>query len=82
MSGKNYTNNFRAVKVACPFYKGEEKRAIRCEGVLRGSTLVLYLKSEKRTRAYMASYCHDLDGCKCCPIHRMMMNLYTGAGGA
>ena len=76
MSGKNYLT-YNAVRVVCPFYNGEDKLDVRCEGLQRGATLVNHFPTPRRKQGYMDSFCQSLEGCRQCPIHGMMTRVWN-----
>ncbi|MDI9506407.1 MAG: hypothetical protein ACOYI7_08795 [Candidatus Excrementavichristensenella sp.] len=77
MSGKCYTNA-DSKYACCPFYKGEDRLSIRCEGLQRGSTLVNLFPSEGRKLRFVTGYCRSVKRCEACAIHAMMQRLYAG----
>ena len=77
MRQTNYAT-YNAVRVACPFYKGEAARDVRCEGLLRGGALVNHFPTIEAKAAYMRARCYRVKGCEGCPIHRMMTAVWAG----
>lgn len=45
------------VLIKCPYYKGEEKQKIFCEGVQDGTRLHLTFSSDPKLRDYKTRYC-------------------------
>lgn len=45
------------VLVKCPYYKGEEKQKIFCEGVLEGSAIHLAFDTNPNLREYKNRFC-------------------------
>lgn len=45
------------VLVGCPYYKGEEKQKIFCEGVQNGSALHLAFDTNPNLKEYKNNYC-------------------------
>lgn len=65
------------VLVRCPYYKGEEKQMIFCEGVQEGSALHLAFDTNPNLRDYKNHYCK---GCyNKCHIAGMLNRKYDFA---
>lgn len=48
----------------CPFYKGELKKDVYCEGVLENSTTIVHLTSQTAAEDYKDLYCRcDWESC-------------------
>ena len=45
--------------VKCPFYKGEEKHMIFCEGVQDGSAIHMAFDTPSNLRDYKKQYCRE-----------------------
>ena len=71
------------VYAKCPYFKensSKEQRQlgnIRCEGVSDDNNIHLVFGSSKKKREYKVKYCFDLEGCKKCPIHKMIDAKYA-----
>jgi len=60
----------------CPFYLGENERAILCEGLAADSRSVQYFGSHDKKEAWLKSVCADTRCAKLCPITCMQSYLY------
>ena len=50
-------NRWTDVLVKCPYYKGEEKQIIFCEGVQEGSAIHLAFDTSINLKDYKNRYC-------------------------
>lgn len=60
--------------VKCPFFEGEEKNKIRCEGVEKDSSNVQQFKKIIQKEAWMGKYC--CEHYKKCRIYKMLEQKY------
>lgn len=44
--------------VICPFYIGDDKKSIKCEGEICPSVINIFTSTEKK-QAYLRQYCDD-----------------------
>lgn len=75
MGGKSY-DTYNAVKAVCPFYKGEDRLDVRCEGLVPGGTLVNRFRFPRPKDRYMLAHCQNMQGYKTCVIHAILMTKY------
>ena len=62
IQGNNY---WAAVHVKCPFWKGETRRAIVCEGMVSGETIRRIMSGEDEKKRMMRKLCcKDYEQCK------------------
>lgn len=69
MGHNNTTISRRAV---CPYYLGDEKCKIFCEGVADNTTVHLNFDSRKNLKMYANKYCCVLDNYKNCRLCDML----------
>lgn len=55
----------------CPFYIAEGKRGVRCEGLVKGSSLRLNFNREKSFLHFRENHCCSMQW-EQCPIARML----------
>ncbi|MBQ8137533.1 MAG: hypothetical protein IJ174_08885 [Clostridia bacterium] len=60
----------------CPFYLGEDERAILCEGLAAGSRSVQLFGSRGKKEEWLRSVCANTRCDKLCPITCMQAYLY------
>jgi hypothetical protein len=65
--------DFESVKVKCPYYiSSSEKKAITCEGVIRGTTTQIRFRRFETKGRYMKTYCDSLSRYGECRIAAML----------
>ena len=69
--------------VVCPFYKGEDKQKIRCEGVkvVSGGVLHLVFEAPKDKDRHRDKVCANHIESKKCPIFKMLCDQYYSKEG-
>ena len=63
-------NDYRDALAVCPFYRGQDKQIIACEGVTRFGTVRLHFRRIREKEAWVRDKCNDIKGCEACPIYR------------
>ncbi len=75
-------SDYESSQAKCPFYlDGDPKYSkgihqIRCEGIVRDSTVNLVFKSKKAEQAHRSRFCYELTGCATCPVYQMLDQKY------
>lgn len=67
--------NYGTQDVKCPFYKGEDEKTIKCEGVISDSCTQPF-KNGKKKEAHKEIYC-DCYNFKNCPYHKILSKKYN-----
>ena len=62
--------------VKCPFYRKTDSNRIVCEGLCEGNTINLVYESQADKREYMKERCNSIEGCRLCPIHKVLDTKY------
>lgn len=63
-------NRWTDVLVKCPYYKGEEKQMIFCEGVQEGSAIHLAFDTSTNLKDYKNRFCKkDYNRCLLADMH-------------
>ena len=66
--------DWKSVRILCPFYVGEDKNGIRCEGVFCESTCTTRFATIARKTNHQKEYCEKkYDGCG---IYQAIMTRY------
>ena len=71
---------YEAKFVKCPFYCKHDSNRIVCEGICEESNINITYQSKADRDKYMKKVCYDLLGCRDCPIHIMLSQLYEDDG--
>lgn len=67
------------VNVYCPFYLGETRNAVRCEGIEGAASVHVVCGTPAAKRAYEEAHCCTAEGNEACPVWRMLMEKYDTA---
>lgn len=67
---------YEAKFVKCPFYSNHKSNRIICEGICEGNAINLTFVDERDRKGYMDLKCKSINGCKSCPIYRLLDKLY------
>lgn len=60
----------------CPFYLGEGKKGIWCEGITNSKKIILEFKTEKQKDKHIRKYCyHEFP--EDCEIFKLLMSKYA-----
>lgn len=60
-----HSSSWSSVYVKCPFWKGETKRAVVCEGLVAGENMRRLLPSEEAKKSLMKKFCcKNYEQCK------------------
>ena len=59
----------------CPFYLGEGKKGIWCEGIDGAKKLIMEFKTENQKDKYIRKYCYH-ENPENCTIYRLLMERY------
>lgn len=62
---------YNSTNAKCPFYCGDSKYFVRCEGIVEDSTLTLSFRSQKEREKQFGLFC--CDEYEKCEIYRMVM---------
>lgn len=60
---------YDSIKIKCPFYIKDKPNYIICEGVVKGSRVNLWFRSDKRKKEYIEAHCNKI--CNNCHIASM-----------
>ena len=63
---------FEDWRVECPFYRGQDRQYIRCEGLTRRGSLTLRFARAVEKKKWLETYCEDVHRCEGCVINRML----------
>lgn len=73
------STSYMFVHVKCPFFKGEEKNKIRCEGVQEGASCIQQYRKMEQKEKWMGRYC--CENYKNCRIYKMLEKKYIDKSG-
>ena len=62
----------------CPFYKGEDKQKVYCEGIVKNSSIHLAFATVTQKKEFCKVYCHKWYGE--CLIAEMLFSKYEEEG--
>lgn len=62
--------------VKCPYYRNHDSNRIVCEGLCHGNTINLVYESQTDKKRYMENRCNSILGCRDCPVHRLLDQMY------
>ena len=62
--------------VKCPYYRKHDAIRIVCEGIRKGNTIHLVYETKEERRRYMKESCNSILGCRDCPVHMMLDQMY------
>lgn len=71
-------SSWKSVDVKCPFFKGEARKVIVCEGFYVSENIRRCLHSEARKKAVMAELC--CRNYESCPWFQMVYGTYDAKG--
>lgn len=67
-------SDYGSQDVKCPFYKGESKNIIKCEGAINDICTQPF-RSKKKKEIHKSEYCNTFN-CKECPYYKMLNQKY------
>ncbi len=62
--------------VMCPFYLGQNRKKIHCEGIAEGVTVHAVFMSSEQKDEYVKAYCNSITRCCECPLHEAAAKKY------
>lgn len=74
--GRDGDTRVQSQAAKCPFYIFERTHDIQCEGIGRGTRIILRCISAERCRDHRLEFCNRIDGYGRCPIYRAIMEQY------
>lgn len=74
--GRGEESHVQSRAAKCPFYIFEKTHDIQCEGIARGTRIILRCVSAERCREHRLEFCNRIDGYDKCPIYRAIMEQY------
>ena len=66
----------------CPFYHGEDKTKIYCEGITEGSHIHNVFSTSEKMKAFRNTYCCQMDKYKDCLLYKPISQKYKRSGFA
>ncbi|MBQ6177693.1 MAG: hypothetical protein IJK29_10890 [Bacteroidales bacterium] len=73
-----HTEAWRAVEVRCPFYKGESRNVIVCEGFYVSETVRRCFQAAEKKRRIMEELC--CRNFETCPVFQLVYGTYDAKG--
>lgn len=71
-----HTGVWSSTYVQCPFYAGETRQSVACEGLEPGERIRRVLPGESVKREMMLQLCKNINGFDQCPIYRLVASKY------
>ena len=56
----------------CPYYKGEDRHEIYCDGLQEQSAIHVAFASPAKRKDWEQNYCKSISGCTSCSVYRML----------
>lgn len=72
MAQKTWQDKF----VKCPFYIHSTKNKIICEGFVENTAIHQAFGNSTDRSRFMENICYSINGCKVCPIHKTLSQLW------